>query len=135
MALSELVSGLPQFSPVDIDIILVDFSLKFAVFVLQQAFLDVLLRNLGLAHDLFRSVAFLLDFVIGLLPVSAVVLALGVFGGSQMGEIFFGLVLFEGLFLVDHGRPDIELFFVEIIRHVVFILVVLDSHLVVAPPQ
>ena len=79
--------------------------------------------------------AFFLNFVIRLFPVSAVIFGLGVFGGSQIGEIFFGFVLFEGLFLVDHGRPHIELLFIEIIRHVIFILVVLHGHLVIASSQ
>jgi hypothetical protein len=70
--------------------------------------------------------------MIGFSPISSVISGFWVFGGFEIGEIFFRFFIVKGLFLFDHRAPDIEFFLVEVVLRVVVLFVVLHSHFIVS---
>ena len=76
--------------------------------------------------------AFFLKSMIRFSSVFSIAFGLWIFGGFEIGEVFFRFFVLKGLFLIDHRASYIEFFLIKVILHVVFLFVVLNGHFIVS---
>lgn len=76
--------------------------------------------------------AFFLNPMIGFSSIFSVVSSLWIFGGFEIGEVFFSYFIFKGLLLFDHGVLDIEFLLIKVVLHIMILLIILNSHLIVS---